>query len=91
MRKTKILLKKLAFIAVLIYAVITFCKQQKILNTYTAQEENLEAQIAEATKYQEQLNEEKQNVNSSEYIESIARDKLGMYLPNERVYVDNEN
>ena len=26
--------------------------------------------------------------NSNEYIEQIAREKLDMYLPNERVYID---
>ena len=90
--KNKItLLKKIIFIAILIYAIVTFIKQQKILNTYETQTENLESQIAEAYKYQEQLNEKKENVNSSEYIESIAREKLDMYLPNERVYIDSEN
>ena len=27
--------------------------------------------------------------NSPEYIEKVAREKLGMYLQNERVYVDS--
>lgn len=85
------LIKKLIFIAILIYAVITFINQQKILNNYSEQKKNLNSQIAEASDYQTQLNEEKDNVNSSEYIESIAREKLDMYLPNERVYVDTEN
>ncbi len=84
------LLKKIVFVAVLIYSVITVISQQKILNTYKAQAKTLDSQIAEATEYQEQLNEEKKNVNSSEYIEAVAREKLDMYLPNERVYVDNE-
>lgn len=91
MKNKNTLLKKLIFIAILIYAIITFIKQQKILNTYGAQAESIESQIAEAKEYQEQLNQEKENVNSSEYIEAIAREKLDMYLPNERVYVDNEN
>ena len=30
----------------------------------------------------------KDNINSPEYIEEIAREKLGMYLPNERVFID---
>lgn len=85
------LIKKIVFIAILIYAVITFINQQKILNNYSEQKKNLNSQIAEASDYQTQLNEEKDNVNSSEYIESIAREKLDMYLPNERVYVDTEN
>ena len=84
-------LKKIVFIAILIYAIITFIKQQKILNTYDEQENNLKTQISEAKEYQDKLNEEKANVNSPEYIEAIAREKLDMYLPNERVYVDGEN
>ena len=90
--KNKInLLKKIIFIAILIYAIITVIKQQKILNTYAAQSANLDTQIAEAKEEQQKLNEEKENVNSSEYIEGVAREKLDMYLPNERVYVDSEN
>ncbi len=90
--KNKInLLKKIIFIAILIYAIITVIKQQKILNTYAVQSANLDTQIAEAKEEQQKLNEEKENVNSSEYIEGVAREKLDMYLPNERVYVDSEN
>ena len=91
MKNKTTLLKKIIFIAILIYAIITFINQQKILNTYSEQEKNLETQIAEASEYQDKLNEEKSNVNSPEYIEAIAREKLDMYLPNERVYVDQEN
>lgn len=91
MKSKSNLLKKLIFIILLIYAIITFIKQQKILNTYSKQNESLQTQIAEAKEYQEQLNQEKENVTSPEYIEAIAREKLDMYLPNERVYLDNEN
>ena len=91
MKNKTTLLKKIIFIAILIYAIITFINQQKILNTYSEQEKSLNTQIAEATEYQNKLNEEKDNVNSPEYIEAIAREKLDMYLPNERVYVDQEN
>ena len=91
MKNKTTFLKKIIFIVVVIYAIITFINQQKILNTYEKQKENLQSQIASASEYQEQLNKEKENVNSSEYIEAIAREKLDMYLPNERVYIDNEN
>ena len=87
-RKT---LKIVLFVLFVIYAIITLLKQQKVLNNYKIQDKNVNAQIAEATEYQEKLNEKKHNINSNEYIEKIAREKLGMYLPNERVYVDNEN
>ena len=88
MKNKNKLLKKIVFIAILIYAIITFIKQQKILNTYDEQENNLKTQISEAKEYQDKLNEEKANVNSPEYIEAIAREKLDMYLPNEKVYMD---
>lgn len=91
MKNKYALLKKIIFIVISVYAIVTFIKQQKILNSYKVQAASLKTQIAEATEYQEQLNKEKENVNSSEYIESVAREKLDMYLPNERVYVDNEN
>ena len=38
--------------------------------------------------YKNELADMEANINSDEYIEQIARDKLDMYLPNERVYVD---
>ena len=91
MKSKTTLLKKLVFIAILIYAIITFINQQKILNTYSEREKSLNTQIIEASEYQNKLNEEKSNVNSPEYIEAIAREKLDMYLPIERVYVDQEN
>ena len=89
MKKTNFI-KKSIFIFVVCYAIITFFKQQKILNNYKLQSKNLDAQIEIATEKQAKLNDEKNNVNSEKYIESIAREKLDMYLPNERVYVDNE-
>ena len=80
MKNKTSLLKKIIFIAILIYAIITFINQQKILNTYSEQEKSLNTQIAEASEYQNKLNEEKDNVNSPEYIEAIAREKLDMYV-----------
>lgn len=91
MKSKTSILKKTVLIVLIIYAVFTVIKQQKILNSYAVQKENLNNQIAEAKEEQERLKQKKENVNSPEYIEAIAREKLDMYMPNERVYVDNEN
>lgn len=91
MRKKGSLIKKIILIILIVYALITIVKQQKIINSYTAQAKALEVEIAEAEERQEHLNNEKESVNSPEYIEGLAREKLGMYMPNERVYVDSEN
>ena len=90
MRKISGLLKKLVLIIIAVYSIITFFNQGKILKTYAANSNSLDKQIAEATEKQEELNTIKKNANSEEYIEEMARKKLDMYLPNERIYINNE-
>lgn len=80
---------KLIFIVLIVYATITIINQQKTLNSYKVTQADLNEQIEEAKNYQEELNTNKQNINSLEYVEKIARKKLNMYYPNERIYVDS--
>ncbi len=91
MKNKGTVIKRFIFFVVILYAIITFINQQKVLNNYDLQANNLKMSITEAKKQQEKLNNQKENVNSLEYIETLAREKLGMYMPNEKVYVDNEN
>ena len=80
---------KKIFIVVLIgYAVYIFMSQQNTLNTYCKEVSKYEKQIEEAKETKESLIAMKDNIDSPEYIENIAREKLGMYLPNERVFID---
>ena len=90
MKSIKKLIKRLIIVCIIIYAFITFCNQQKILNTYASSNIEIEKKLEQAQEYQEQLKEIKENVNSKEYIEEAAREKLDMYRPNERVYVNQE-
>ena len=82
-------IKKLIFIAITIYAAITFINQEKILNSYREQKIEIASQIEQAEEQKEQLEISRENANSLEYIEQVAREKLNMYYPNERIYVDN--
>lgn len=84
----KSIFKRLFLIAIAIYVIYTFFAQQKTLNAYKADAERYNEQIAEEEEKKEELNKTKSNINSKEYIEEIARDKLDMYLPNEKVYID---
>ena len=86
--KNKSLLKKFLFIGIIIYVVYTFFSQQKMLNAYKEDQERYSEQIAEAEELQEELKTTKENINSKEYVEEIAREKLDMYFPNESVYID---
>lgn len=75
-------------IGLLLYAIFVIISQQTKLNSYADSQKYYSDMIVEAKKEQEDLNERKNSVNSEEYIEQIARDRLDMFLPNERVYVD---
>ena len=84
----KKIIKLLLIIFVFIYVGYIFVNQQQTLNSYKSTQNYYATQIDEQTKYKEELTELKNNINSPEYIEKIAREKLDMYLPNERVYID---
>lgn len=88
MRKNKKLYKKLLILLVAIYAIFTLVNQQKTLNQYTKNSEELSSQIEEAKEYKEELAKKQEDVNSQEFIENTAREKLDMYLPIEKVYLD---
>lgn len=82
------LIKKLIAIAFFIYFGITIYNQQKMLNTYKSNIASVEEEIKEEVEHKESLVSLKENANSLEYIEKIAREKLNMYKPNEKVYID---
>lgn len=86
--KKKKLYKKLLILLVLIYAIFTLVNQQKVINQYTSNSKELASKIEEQETANKQLVAEKENVNSKEYIEQMAREKLDMYYPNEKVYMD---
>ena len=88
MRKTKKIYFAILILIVGCYVVFTIVNQQQTLNQYSKDSEELSQQIAEQNEYKEKLLAEKENVDSLDFIEQNAREKLDMYYPNERVYVD---
>ena len=84
----KKLITILLFVAITTYAVITLINQQITLNRYSEEQAKLTAQIEEENEHKEELIATKDSVNSEEFIEQMAREKLDMYLPTERVYID---
>ncbi len=89
--EAKKICKKLLFFAILAYIAYIFIGQQKTLNSYKTAQNYYSEQLNKQLAYQETLETTKANINSKKYIEEIAREKLDMYLPNERVYIDKGN
>lgn len=88
MKKNQKIGKRLLILGISIYVIFTLVNQQKTLNQYTDNSHELTAQIEEQQQYRDELAKKKDNVTSLDYIEQTAREKLDMYYPNERVYVD---
>lgn len=82
--------KKILFIFLAFYAISIFISQEQTLAQYKNDVNSYETQIAQQQRAKQELTALKENINSPEYIEEIAREKLDMYLPNEKVYIDIE-
>ena len=91
MKKGKLL--RNAFLIALIIWIVMLIKQQLNISQYQDEIKELSSKIDvaenELTQNKQDLEQEKKNTDSLEYIEKLAREKLGMYLPNERVYIDS--
>ena len=87
MKKRNIIMN-IGMILLVLYATFTFFNQQKTLNAYKSEQQFLTAQIKEKVNLNQELLAKKDNINSPEYIEAIAREKSDMYKENERVYID---
>ena len=78
----------IVFFIFIFYAIAIIVNQQVKLNSYATQKEYYQEDLKAKKERNEDLVSMQENVNSPEYIEDIAREKLDMYLPNERVYID---
>ena len=87
MKKKKIF-RKIIIWLIAIYFIFRLINQQKTLNQYSKNSQELNIQIADAEEEKEELTKQKDNVDSLEFIEKTARDMLDMYYPNERVYIN---
>ena len=88
MKKSKKIGKIIVILILVIYAILTFINQQKTLNQYSKNYDDFTSQIEKQKEYNEQLSKKKQEIQSDNFIEDMAREKLDMYLPNEKVYMD---
>lgn len=80
--------KRVGFLCFAVYVVTTLITQQRLLDSNAALAEEYQDKITSAQQEQEQLKEELDNVGSDEYLERMAREKLGMVKSNERVFID---
>ncbi|WAM32060.1 FtsB family cell division protein [Caldicellulosiruptor naganoensis] len=92
MKKVFKVLKRLFVLAFVIffsiYSVTTIVKQQMILKQVKAQQKEVIQQIEKIKKENEYLKRLAQYVQTEEYIQQVAREKLGLVGKNEIVFID---
>ncbi|NMB97043.1 MAG: septum formation initiator family protein [Clostridiaceae bacterium] len=78
----------LIFIVFVVYFCHIIVDQQKIINEKELALKAIEKKISGEENLKKQLEKEKEMLDSEEYIEKIARKKLGMVKPGERIFID---
>ena len=88
-RKKSLNIVQIISVVFVAYFGVTFFNQQLKINKYNSQIEMYTEEI-EAKQYLiDYYNEQSENISTDEYIESVAREKLGLVMPYETVYVDS--
>jgi len=72
----------------LVYFVITYIGQQEEINKIENEMKALQNKIEKEKELQEELLRQQDIIETDEFIEKIAREKLGMVKEGERIYID---
>ena len=85
--KKKLIIKKLIIIAFIIFFAGSYINQLITIRKIESEIANKQSQLEEIQEKNERLQEEveKINSNSADYLEKLARERLGMIKPGEKV------
>jgi len=91
--RSKKRLNPLVFIimsGLIVYFVVTYFRQREEFSLIRSELRAIEHKIRQEEQTHEELLEQQSKAGTDEFIESIAREKLGMVKPGERLFVDSE-
>lgn len=77
-------------VVIAVIAAFNFYQNMTRMNQLENQIEEIEAQIAQAEAENNKLKKQLENSNSYEYIEEVAREKLGLVKPGEKMFIPVE-
>lgn len=86
--KKKLNISRLLFVGVIVYFVSVFCVQQFRINEYKVKEEYYNNAITELNQEKAEYEALASQSNTVEYIEKVAREKLGLVKPYEKIFMD---
>lgn len=74
--------------ALVLYLLYVIVSQQTNLDIKFSELKDIQAKIEEESNLNRELKNEEELLNTDEYIEKTAREKLGMIKPGERIFID---
>lgn len=84
------LIPVIVLISAVFFATSVFCiKNKKDMNNYYTELSDLNKTIIENSKELERINEDIEYNSSKEYIEKVAREKLGFVMEDEIIFKEN--
>ena len=83
----KLILKKMIIAGFIVFFAFSYIRQSVTMNRIQKEINNKQLQLDEVKQKNDRLQEEveKINSNSSDYLEKLARERLGMIKPGEKV------
>ena len=83
----KLILKKIVIVGFIIFFAFSFIRQSVTMNRIQKEIDNKQLQLDEIKQRNDRLQEEVEKINSgsSDYLEKLARERLGMIKPGEKV------
>ena len=87
-RKRKNKTKRIMYLILLVYVGCIFVQQQMVLFACQKEKDHYLKEIEEQKQITAKYKEEEKNCESVAFIQKVAREKLGMVLPGEKVFVD---
>lgn len=87
-KKYKLNFSRIILIVCIIYCSLTMIKQQFQINEYNLKIKDVSSQIQIKEQETEILNDLKKKTTDPTYIEKIAREKLDLVKPYEKIFID---
>ena len=87
-KRKKLIIGFIFIIGLIVYLLIIVINQQQLLAARQNELKIMEQKVAQQIRINEELKESLNILGSDEYIEKVAREKLGMLKADEKVFVD---
>ena len=83
----KLILKKIIIVGFIVFFAFSYIRQSVTMNRIQKEIDNKQLQLDEIKQKNDRLQEEVEKINSdsSDYLEKLARERLGMIKPGEKV------